>query len=112
MMSIHDQAHALARTLKESPEYREYVRLKEEASQNEELAAMLNDFQARQFELQTRQMLGGAPDQDLIGQVQSLSQIIMKDPLAFAYIQAMQRFSLLVNDVYAILGEVIQFDRK
>jgi cell fate (sporulation/competence/biofilm development) regulator YlbF (YheA/YmcA/DUF963 family) len=66
---------------------------------------MLNDFQAKQ-------MLGEEMNRDLMEQVQSLSQIIMKDPLAFEYIQAMQRFSLLVNDVYAILGEVIQFDRK
>lgn len=111
-MNVHDEAHSLARAIKESHEYKEYARLKEEASRNGELAAMLNDFQAKQFEIQAKQMLGEELDHDLIDQVQSLSQIIMKDPLAFEYIQAMQRFSLLVNDVYNILGEVIKFDGK
>lgn len=111
-MNVHDEAHNLARAIKESHEYKEYVRMKEAASQNEELAAMLNDFQSKQFEIQAKQMLGEELNQELIAQVQSLSQIIMKDPLAFEYIQAMQRFSLLVNDVYTILGEVIKFDGK
>jgi cell fate (sporulation/competence/biofilm development) regulator YlbF (YheA/YmcA/DUF963 family) len=111
-MNVHDEAHNLARAIKESQEYKEYARLKEAASRNEELAAMLNDFQAKQFEIQAKQMLGEELGSDLMEQVQSLSQIIMRDPLAFEYIQAMQRFSLLVNDVYTILGEVIKFDSK
>jgi len=111
-MNVYDQAHNLARAIKESNEYKEYVRVKEVASKNEELAAMLNDFQSKQFELQTKQLLGEEVSQDLIEQVQSLSQIVMRDPLAFEYIQAMQRFILLVNDVYNILGEVIKFDGK
>ncbi|HWQ77989.1 MAG TPA: YlbF family regulator [Anaerovoracaceae bacterium] len=111
-MNVHDEAHNLARAIKDSFEYKEYARMKEAASRNEELAAMLNDFQSKQFEIQAKQMLGEELNQDLIAQVQSLTQIIMKDPLAFEYIQAMQRFSLLVNDVYTILGEVIKFEGK
>jgi hypothetical protein len=51
-------------------------------------------------------------NQELIAQVQSQSQVIMKDPLAFEYFRRLQRFTLLVNDVYNILGEVIKFDEK
>lgn len=111
-MNVHDEAHNLARAIKESYEYKEYVRLKNAASGNSELAEMLNDFQMKQYEIQTKQMMGEEIDSDIMNQVQSLSQIIMKDPLALEYVQAMQRFSLLVNDVYTILGEVIQFDNK
>jgi nucleotide-binding universal stress UspA family protein len=65
-MNVHDEAHNLARAIKESFEYKEYVRMKDTASRNEELAAMLNDFQAKQFEIQAKQMLGGELDQDLV----------------------------------------------
>ncbi len=111
-MNVHDEAHNLAKAIKESPEYKEYLRLKDLASQNEELAAMLNDFQAKQFEMQAKVVLGEQPSSELMEQIQSLSQIIMRDPLALEYLQAMQRFQLLVNDVYTILGEVIKFDGK
>lgn len=111
-MNVHDEAHNLARAIKESPEYQEYVRLKESASENEELAAMLNDFQSKQFEIQAKQMMGEELGPDMMEQIQSLYQILMRDPLAAQYVQAEMRFSLLINDIYTILGEVIQFGNK
>ena len=39
--------------------------------------------------------------------VQELYQIIMKDPMAAQYMQAEMRFSLMMNDVYKILGDVM-----
>lgn len=110
-MNVHDEAHNLARAIKESTEYKEYAELKAAASQNEELAAMLNDFQAKQFEIQAKQMMGEELGPDMMEQIQSLYQILMRDPLASQYVQAEMRFSLLVNDVYTILGEVIKFDK-
>jgi cell fate (sporulation/competence/biofilm development) regulator YlbF (YheA/YmcA/DUF963 family) len=110
-MNVHDEAHNLARAIRESDEYRQYAELKDAASQNEELAAMLNDYRAKQFEIQAKQMAGEELGPEVMEQIQSLSQIIMKDPLAFQYVQAEARFTLLVNDVFNILGDVIKFDR-
>ena len=111
-MNVHDEAHNLARAIKESQEYKDYAAIKETASGNEELAAMLNDFQAKQFEIQAKQLMGEELGPELMEQIQSLGQILMRDPLAAQYIQAEMRFSMLVNDVYNILGEVIKFDNK
>ena len=49
-MNVYDEAHALARALKESTEYKTYMHLKEKVSENEELAESINDFHQRQFE--------------------------------------------------------------
>ncbi|HHU17647.1 MAG: YlbF family regulator [Anaerovoracaceae bacterium] len=110
-MNVHDEAHNLARAIRESPEYKEYVQLKEAASQNEELTNMLNDFRSKQIELQAKQMMGEDIAPELMQNIQALSQIVMKDPLAMQYVQAEARFTLMVNDVFNILGEVIKFDR-
>jgi len=107
-MNIHDEAHNLARAIKESEEYKQYVSLKDTASQNEDLASMLNDFQAKQFEIQAKQMMGEELGPEMMEQIQSLYQILMKDPMAAQYIQAEMRFSMLIKDVYDILGEVIK----
>jgi hypothetical protein len=40
--------------------------------------------------------------------MQNLSQILMRDPLAAEYLQAEMRFTLMVNDVYEILGGAIK----
>lgn len=107
-MNIHDAAHQLARAIKESEEYQQYGELKATVSQNEELTAMLNDFQAQQFQLQAKQMAGEELGPEMTEQIQSLYQILTRDPLAAQYVQAEMRFSMLVHDVYQILGEVIK----
>lgn len=106
-MNVYDHAHALARSLKESPEYQNYMEIKAKVSENEELSASLNDFQQKQFQLQAQQMMGAEGDTSIIEQVQTLAQILMKDPLAAQYIQAEVTFTMMFADVYKILQEAI-----
>lgn len=106
-MNVYDQAHSLAKAIKESEEFKQYDYLKKVIDQNEELSRMVKDFQAKQFELQAKQMMGEEMSPDMMQSVQELYQIIMTDPTAAQYMQAEMRFSLMMNDVYKILGEVM-----
>jgi len=106
-MNVYDQAHGLAKAIRESEEFKQYDQLKKIVDQNESLSAMIKDFQAKQFEMQTKQMMGENMGSEMMQSVQELYQIIMKDPMAAQYMQAEMRFSLMMNDVYKILGEVM-----
>jgi len=106
-MNVYDQAHGLAKAIKESEEFKQYDSLKKVIDENEDLSQMVKNFQAKQFELQAKQMMGEQMPEDMMQQVQELYQIIMKDPTAAQYMQAEMRFSLMMNDVYKILGEVM-----
>lgn len=108
MTNVYDVAHELARALKESDQYKTYLEMKSKVSENEDLSAMINDFQEKNMAMQTEQMLKGAPAEDLVSQVQSLYTIVMADPLAAQYIQAEMSFTQIVSDIYGILGEVIR----
>ncbi len=106
-MNVYDQAHGLAKAIRASEEFKQYDQLKKVVDQNEELSAMIKDFQAKQFEVQAKQMMGDNSVDGMMQSVQDLYQIIMKDPMAAQYMQAEMRFSLMMNDVYKILGEVM-----
>ncbi|MGC2872939.1 YlbF family regulator [Ihubacter sp. rT4E-8] len=106
-MNVYDQAHGLAKAIRECEEFKQYDQLQKLIDQNQELSAMLKDFQTKQFEMQAKQMMGEQVEADAMQQMQELSQIMMRDPLAAQYMQAQMRFSLMMNDVYKILGEVI-----
>ena len=69
----------------------------------------IKDFMKKQFEVQTQQMMGAELDQETIGQLQQLSTILMQDPLAAEYLQNQMRFSIMMSDVYKIIGEVSDF---
>ncbi len=107
-MNVYDHAHALARALKESPEYQHYMELKARVSENPELTESLNDFQQKQFQLQAQQMMGGEGDASMGEQIQNLAQILMKDPLAAQYLQAEFTFTMMFTDVYKIIQEAIR----
>ena len=66
---------------------------------------MLKDFQQKQFELQAKQMMGEEVNDEAMSSVQSLYSIMASDPLCAEYLQAEMRFSLMMKDVYEILGE-------
>ena len=106
-MNVYDQAHNLARAIKESEEFKQYDYLKKVIDQKEDLSKMVKDFQAKQFEIQAKQMMGEEVGPEMMQGIQELYQIIMTDPTASQYMQAEMRFSLMMNDVYKILGEVM-----
>ena len=109
-MNIYDEAHSLARAIKASDEYKNYVKVKSEVSAIPELNEMLVDFQQKQFQLQAAQFTGQEVEGDVMQQIQDLYQIIMKDPKAMEFMQAEMMFTRVVADVYKILEDAVKVE--
>lgn len=106
-MNVYDQAHGLAQAIKGCEEFKQYDKLKQQVDANPELAQQVKDFQAKQLELQARQMAGEQMGPEYMSQMQQLYAIMTRDPLLAQYLEAQMRFSLMMNDVYQIIGEAI-----
>ena len=106
-MNVYDQAHGLAQAIKGSEEFKQFDSYKKQIDQNEELSSMIKDFQAKQREIQTKTMMGVQMGPEDMASVQQLYAIMARDPLAAQYLQAEMRFSLMMKDVYEIIGEAI-----
>ena len=57
-------------------------------------------------------MTGETPDSSLMEQIQSMYAIIAANPLAAKYLQAEARFSIMMKDVYEILGDIVNISFK
>ena len=106
-MNVYDQAHALKAAIKESEEFKQYSLAKSKMEEQPELSEMLRDYQAKQFAIQGKQMMGENVTSEMMQQAQNLYQIMMKDPLAAEYLQCEMRFAVMMQDVYQLLGEVV-----
>jgi len=106
-MNVYDAAHALARAIKDSEEYKAYKEISEEVKANEHLASMLNDFQTRQMSLQKAQMMGETLDPDEVNKAQELYDIMMKDPKMATYFSAEMKISQTLGDVSKIIGDAM-----
>ena len=105
-MNVYDQAHGLAQAIKASEEFKQYDEIKKKIKENPELDKMIKDFQSKQIELQAKQMMGEELTPETMSAVQELYGILLKDPIAAQYIQTEMRFSLMMKDVYEIIGQV------
>ncbi len=106
-MNVYDEAHGLARAIKESNEFKEFDRMRKEVEQDPDVSQMLGELQKLQIELQTAQMTGNQPDQNTMSRLQSLSTMLATKPLAAKFMQTEAAFSVMMNDVFRIIGEAV-----
>ena len=109
-MNIYDQAHALARALKETEEYREYQRLKDVAMENETQKALIEEYKRLQFQLQVSMAGGNSPAPAEMERLQKIAGVLQLSPDASSYILAEYRFQKLLADIYKILGDAAGID--
>ncbi len=106
-MNVYDEAHNLARAIKESGEFKEFDRMRKELEQDADASKMIGEMQQLQVQLQTAQMTGQEPDQDVMNRLQSLGTMIATKPVAARFMQAQGAFTIMMNDVFGIIGEAV-----
>ncbi len=106
-MNVYDEAHSLARAIKESNEFLEFDKVRKEVDADKEVSEMIADMQKLQIELQTAQISGQEPPEDLMSRIQSLSTMLATKPLAAKFMQSEAAFSVMMNDVFQIIGEAM-----
>ena len=107
-MNVYDEAHSLAKAIKESNEFKEFDRIRKEVDNDKECSDMLKELTELQVQLQTAQLAGQQPDKEVFARFQSLSTMVMTKPLAAQYMQAQMAIASMMNDVFGIVGEAIR----
>lgn len=102
-MSVYDLANELARELKNSPEYREYLKVKKEIEAEPTTKKMMVDFMKMQFELQSRQMMGQKLEDAEVEKFRNLAEIVQLNKDIRDYIEKEQRIAIMVNDLQRII---------
>jgi cell fate (sporulation/competence/biofilm development) regulator YlbF (YheA/YmcA/DUF963 family) len=106
-MNVYEEAHSLERAIRESEEYKQFDAAKKEIAEKPELETAIKDFEQKQIAVQAKQLMGEEVGPDVMESVQKLYGIISQDPVAAKYLQCEMRFSLMIQDVYKILSDVM-----
>ena len=109
-MNPYDQAHALARALKDSEEYREYARLKDIAYDDGTNRALLDEYKKLQFRLQAKLAAGETMPQKDMQRLTQIGALLQFNPDVSAYLLAEFRFQRLLSDIFKILADVAGVD--
>ena len=106
-MNVYDEAHSLAKAIKESNEFKEFDRMRNIVDNDKEVSDMLKELQELQMQLQAMQLSGQEADKAIMSRFQTLSTMIATKPLAAQYLQAQGTFMMMMNDVFGIIGEAM-----
>ncbi|MBR1561512.1 MAG: YlbF family regulator [Clostridia bacterium] len=109
-MNPYDQAHALARALKDSEEYKEYMRLKAVAYDDGTNKALLDEYKKLQFRLQAKLAAGESMPQEDAQRLTQIGALLQFNPDVSAYLMAEFRFQRMLSDIFKILADVAGVD--
>lgn len=107
MANPYDLAHELAKALRESQQFQEYLELKQKIDANEATAKMLEDLRSKEMSIQSKQMMGEQVSEEELDELRKLYQIVSFHSDIQAFLDAEYRLSVLLADIQKIIGEAI-----
>ena len=102
-MSVHDLANRLAKQIKNSDEYKDYLDKKKKVLKNEKTKEMLMDFQEEQMKLQAKQLSGEDLTEKEKEKLENLRELVDLNTDIKRYLQAEYRVNILLNDIQKII---------
>ncbi|NLY78180.1 MAG: YlbF family regulator [Tissierellia bacterium] len=112
MNNVYDLAHQLARAIKNSEEYKNYIEKKNLVYSDEKNKQMVEDFREKVFNIQLQQMTGKEVSQEEVDKIKKLEDILRLNPTINDFLAAEFRYSRLIEDISRIIGEAIDIDNK
>ena len=107
-MVANDLAYELARTLKESDEFKQFLKSKEKVMSDANNHKMIREFQLKQWEIREAQMLETEISEEKQQELERLYSLVSLNLAAREYLEAEFEVSRMVNDIQNIIGEAIQ----
>ncbi|MEG6584595.1 YlbF family regulator [Dendrosporobacter sp. 1207_IL3150] len=106
-MTTYDKAHELAKALKNSDEYRSFLAAKNSVEADAQAKQMVQDFIARQMEVQYEMMSGKPEDKNKVEQLQKMYELLIVNSKAKDFVHAHMRFNQIIGDIYKIIGDSV-----
>ena len=108
-MIVYDTANKLAQEIKESQEYLEFKKVREELEQNQELKQKIDEFEKSRYELQLNNIKGqNENNTETLEKFQKIYMDLVQDSLAKRYFELEIKFNIMLSDVNRIIAESVK----
>lgn len=109
-MNVYDEANSLAKALKESNEYKNFLTAKEKLEKDPIKFDMAKDYMKKQMEAQSMQMMGQELTEEQINTYNTLATTIMGIPEIAEFFQTQMYFSVIFQDITDIIAKAVDLD--
>ena len=107
-MNFYDKIHETVRAFRQTEEFKEFLKLKEEIKKDEKLYAMLKDFKDKQKEHQMKYLSGNKIEESETQNMQNLYSIIVQNEKARKLLECEMKLDVMLADLQKIIGDGIK----
>ncbi|MBO5477900.1 MAG: YlbF family regulator [Clostridia bacterium] len=107
-MNFYDNINNLVAAFKKTPEYAEYLSLKEKLRTNEENYKMLKDFKDKQNEVQISYLNGQEMSKEKQAEMENLYSIVIQNEDCRKILECEMRINVILADLQKAMGEAIE----
>jgi len=107
-MDFYNKTHELMRTLKDTTEYKNYIKIKKEISEKPELRDKLKEFKTQKREEQLKYISGKEITEESKKEMQQLYFQIAQNEEIMRFFEAEIKLDVMLTDMQKIINEALK----
>ena len=107
-MNFYDKVHEMVRAFKDTPEFREYVELKNKLKEEKDAYDRLKDFKERQKNYQIEYIVGKAKSKEKLDEMQNLYSIVIQNETSRKLLENEMKINVMLADMQKIIGDALK----
>lgn len=107
-MNFYDKVHEMVRAFKDTPEFREYIELKNKLKEEKDAYDRLKDFKERQKNYQMEYIDGKEQSKEKLDEMQNLYSIIIQNETSRKLLENEMKINVMLADMQKIIGDALK----
>lgn len=107
-MNFYDKVHEMVRAFKDTPEFREYVELKNKLKGEKDAYDRLKDFKERQKNYQMEYIDGKEQSKEKLDEMQNLYSIVIQNETSRKLLENEMKINVMLADMQKIIGDALK----
>ena len=107
-MNFYDKIHEMVRALKQTNEFTQYMKLKEELKKDEKAYNMLKDFKDKQKKYQMEYIDGKDQNDKEISEMQNLYSLVIQNDVSRKLLENEMKINVMLADMQKIIGDALK----
>lgn len=107
-MNFYDKVHEMVRAFKDTPEFREYIDLKNKLKEEKDAYDRLKDFKERQKNYQMEYIDGKEQSKEKLDEMQNLYSIVIQNETSRKLLENEMKINVMLADMQKIIGDALK----
>ena len=107
-MNFYDKIHEMVRALKQTNEFTDYMKLKEELKKDEKSYNMLKDFKDKQKKYQMEYIDGKEKNEAELNEMQNLYSLVIQNDISRKLLENEMKINVMLADMQKTVGDALK----